>query len=401
MEKNKADEMDTLVEGLFKLGFGPKSHVRDNSRRKTNEPACAPLTQSTDVAATRDGRADSILESYDTHRSDDQNVIKQDRTLKIQGSSKATKDSIYSTLFHCPLSQDSTPDDFPPTPTYLFRVYDKNSQGTHDESIIASAASKGTRNIYNQDLLSLEGPDSATKLARHLDWKSRRDTNLISWTGSLLSAVQLAKFRNNYRMTADRIFICVVDTRKFPPNQFRQVNWLLARLDAEAGDPTILEKYIGYQQDGFDNKEYLSQGVMHHQGRSSKFTLQDLIGSGLYTIYPEFTEPSKGWALPVSKLRNRWAYPIPIRAAGLAAAREIAEACFHDVDEFDAVIIILTLRERPSEQLSWAARGTPCEVDRCYKTLQSAKEWWLNLGHNGTPRATALRSFLRSQGMME
>jgi hypothetical protein len=91
------------------------------------------------------------------------------------------------------------------------------------------------------------------------------------------------------------------------------------------------------------------------------------------------------------------AYYQPITTADLETALEIAENCFGDVDNFDAMVILLTLRRR-----NRARRGpplwTPCEVDRCYKTLRSGEER-LDLD-NGISLADVL-AFFMSQRMME
>jgi hypothetical protein len=510
--------MATLEARFSELGLSPTHQVRDISKGKAGEPVCSPSTRPAGVVATKDRRADSILENDDRLHSDDQTIAvgRGQVSQAVLEFPKSAKDSIYSTimtelralctqesveeelldffendierivrassdninnaaslwdetlqaclheathpagdlnckrldtldllrtftteseldltefseeqverlrdslhpdwiqlwidliqrheeptLWRLSAPQDSIRVESPLVPTYLFRVYDANSEGINRKDVIASGASINTSHDSRQDLLSIEGSDSARRLDRHLDWKSREASNLISWTSSLLSAIQCAKCRRDYhKWTANRVSICVVDTRKFSPDQFRAVDWLIARLEGKADDPQLLSKHTAWKGSGYDNGEYLSQGVMYLQGRSCTTSLQDLVDSGLYNIYPEFEGPSKRWATEVRELRSRLAYYQPITTADLETALEIAENCFGDVDNFDAMVILLTLRRR-----NRARRGpplwTPCEVDRCYKTLRSGEER-LDLD-NGISLADVL-AFFMSQRMME
>ncbi|KAF1818064.1 uncharacterized protein K489DRAFT_328331 [Dissoconium aciculare CBS 342.82] len=306
------------------------------------------------------------------------------------------------TLFCSSSISDSPSHDPPKFPTYLFRVYDEKSRGINNESIFASGASQNTRPIDRQDLLSVEGSGPAEELARHLSYDRSRPTNLISWTSSLLCAIQCARWRWGYLGSIpERIFICMVDTRKFSQDQFRRDEWLVAHLQEQAEGPKTFENFFKHRRDGFDNGEYLSQGVMFHKGRSCIMSLKDLFDSGLCDLYPAFRGPSIKWALVVRMLRDHGKLPSALTAGHVATALRIAEACFRPFQQLDAVIIILTMCERSSVHVS-PSTWTPLEVDRCYAVLEVlySGDRWLALRRDNALRSDKLIDFLEAQKMM-
>ncbi|PVI04182.1 hypothetical protein DM02DRAFT_640077 [Periconia macrospinosa] len=172
-------------------------------------------------------------------------------------------------------------------PRYLFRTFDAASSGRNDE---------------NQHAVRM--------LHRHLD-NSRfdiyTDDDLMSWTSSLLFAIQYALWRSHtFRRQASEINICVIDTGNFPLGQFARDVSLIGEFyetAQELGEST--SKFFNFRRNY--NGEYLSQGKVHHSNRSCIVSLERLIQAGLYELYPEF-ENAEGhvrWAKRVLELRNK------------------------------------------------------------------------------------------------
>ncbi|KZM18432.1 hypothetical protein ST47_g10394 [Ascochyta rabiei] len=142
------------------------------------------------------------------------------------------------TLFHPPvgLHERSLSLD---VPKYLFRTFDAVSPGRNDDSIIASRASiVGSENSGQRDILGVEKRRAAKLLHMHLDkyvFGCEEQDNLMSWTSSLLFAIQYAIWRsyNNGRSTS-KINICAVDPCKFPLGQFMRDVPLLETFHATA-----------------------------------------------------------------------------------------------------------------------------------------------------------------------
>ena len=77
----------------------------------------------------------------------------------------------------------------------------------------------------------MEQRDGAKMLAEHLTkslFQAAPDDNLMSWTSSLLFAIQYAIFRarTGGRSYSD-VWICAVDTTRFPTGQFASAMWLI------------------------------------------------------------------------------------------------------------------------------------------------------------------------------
>jgi hypothetical protein len=155
----------------------------------------------------------------------------------------------------------------------------------------------GSKKRSRTDILALKEEKAATLLHAHLTkscFGGEDSDNLMSWTSSLLFAIQYAIWRLNIgRHSASDIKICVVCTDDFPPGQFmRDVPLLEAyrstaqRLDSEI--PRFFDFRLGSED--YYNGEYLSQGAVNISKRSCVVSLQQLIDAGLYRLYPEFED---------------------------------------------------------------------------------------------------------------
>ena len=132
------------------------------------------------------------------------------------------------TLFYPRASFDTQSLNFEFIPQYLFRVFDRDSSGENNESVIASTASIiGSHERSRTDILTLERHRATELLYAHLNkpcFDGEESDNLMSWTSSLLFAIQYAVWRCRVRpKQPSDIKICVIDTRNFPQGQFAQV----------------------------------------------------------------------------------------------------------------------------------------------------------------------------------
>lgn len=242
------------------------------------------------------------------------------------------------------------------TPRYLFRAFDPKSSGKSNENVVASPASEN-RTIYSRiDILSLHNDFATTILDWHLNpWKCRDDRsqnpdNLMSWTSSLLYAIQYALYRRyRYGCASEDIKICVIDTTKFPRGQFVHAKRLLEvyyqsvkRADMRNSYNTRLLMYI------YQNGEYLSQGLLSHKGRSCLVTLAHLEKNGLCSIYPELADPRghTKWAIRTIHLRRLWADQQATTYEEIQKALWLAKSCFQDFNELEIATILLSFKHR-------------------------------------------------------
>ncbi|KAJ5392772.1 hypothetical protein N7465_011746 [Penicillium sp. CMV-2018d] len=98
----------------------------------------------------------------------------------------------------------------------------------------------------------------------------------------------------------------------------------------------------------YDNGEYLSQGVLHHTGRSSVVSLAQLIQAGLHDLYPQFADPAAmgKWTNRVGSLRSRWSFEQTTTQRDIQKAVEIARACFESFDAPDVALLLLSFKNR-------------------------------------------------------
>lgn len=223
---------------------------------------------------------------------------------------------------------------------------------------------------------------AAARLNEHLTWKKEKfsgqdeNNNLVSWTSSFLYVVQYAIYKSQ-QGGASEVYICVVDTTKFPRGQFAHDKWLFDRLDRETDAPRPLKNIVRLRSGNeYNNGEYLSQGTVLLADRSCTFTLKDLKTSGLYSLYDELGDDKHAgqWAKPVKDLRNRWSVPRSITAAEISAASQITKKCFPTLPESDLILMLLTQKARtpiPSTSTRWIQELKPLEVRRFCDALNS------------------------------
>ncbi|QGI66374.1 hypothetical protein CEK27_010345 [Fusarium fujikuroi] len=280
------------------------------------------------------------------------------------------------------------------TPRYLFRAWDNNSTGINGEDVIASILSKDdNENRHKADIFSMDYRQASDMLHQHLDKGllfSRVTDNLVSWSSSLMFVIQCANHRF-YKMRdsqQDDVYICAVDTTKFPRGQFARDSWLVKSFrNGKLTSEEMRIRNLRLDWRGFDNGEYLSQGVLHIKERSCTLSLRGLKNAGLWDLYPEFNindvkhdpDVRTQWISYVKELRWRWQFAQKTTKADVQCALDVAEKCFPCFDQDDMALLLLSFCERklqpekPSFQNALAGYmgyKEPAEVDR-YSTLRN------------------------------
>lgn len=222
-------------------------------------------------------------------------------------------------------------------PRYLFRVFDKNSGGGADDNEIKSQATVDQVDGIKTDLLSDDKNMATIKLYQHLEgtWWEYLDPlpdNLVSWTSSLLVALQYAVYRCHKNSTdPSDVKICVVDTSKFPRGQFVR-DLQLIHLHNNENSYLSAQIFFNFRlgRKKYQNGEYISQGLVSIAGRSCVTSLGELEASGLYELYPEFedSDSKKIWANRVAQLRTSWSDGSLTTEAEMQKARDIGRTCF-------------------------------------------------------------------------
>lgn len=247
-------------------------------------------------------------------------------------------------------------------PRYLFRTYDRKSFGRSDEDVMASPASKDGLLNSKLDIFSLNKDLAMSIVDRHMNpwfvkdyWRQPPD-NFMSWTSSLLYAVQYALYRRyHHGCTSEEIKICVIDTTAFQKGQFIHAKRLLKayydrvkRVDMRQSFSTRLLVYI------YQNGEFLSQGALSHQSKSCVMSLAGLERSGLYSLYPELAivEGQSKWAVTTAHLRKLWTEQYISTYEELETALLLARACFVGFDVLDLAIMVLSFRRRKLKQVT-------------------------------------------------
>jgi hypothetical protein len=276
-------------------------------------------------------------------------------------------------------------------PRFLFRTFDYKSSGHSDDKVIASPAAKFGLPNHTKDIFTLDSDVAISIVDKHLNpWLRKNSTdkdpyhddNFMSWTTSLLYAVQYAYYRRSrYGCSLDQIKICVVDVSMFPPGQFIR-------------SCSLLQAYHGLgRSDGMQNLysttllvymytfgEYLSQGHLRHRRycektqrtSSSVISMACLERNGIYTLYPELEDPTGHgvWALRTIQLRKLWHGEDneTISSIGeLRAAINLATAWFKNAsDPSGLAIYFLSFRKRKFRNV---------EVDSGATSRDSLPDW--------------------------
>ncbi|KAK1474851.1 hypothetical protein CTAM01_15810 [Colletotrichum tamarilloi] len=244
-------------------------------------------------------------------------------------------------------------------PRYLFRVHAPSTSGeTSLKSVVSRAALCGHAGS-DCDIFSMPPDEAAEMLNCHLRGWARDGDNLMSWTSSLLFALQYALYRsimpkNGRPDDPSDIWIYILDTRLLPGGSFIPDVALLDEFTGKDAARTYNLSKLRFlrQETQYNFGEYLCQGKLSIEGVCSSASLQSTIDHGLFRLFPELGLPSKNLELAKKVCRLRFqcfASPTPATKADFRFASSIAQGCFGAEDEWalPMTAALLSLRKRP------------------------------------------------------
>lgn len=207
-------------------------------------------------------------------------------------------------------------DKFTQVPQYLYRVsvHDK-SDGETTRIWAKSKDAKKANPGQETNILDGDRTEMADMLNRHLRWEGGSPSNLLSWTSSLLFALQYVFYRHHTdRVALEDITLFVVNTTLFQRGAFVQDMDLLSIFSKFnhrlRNFQDLRTNNTGNFSKCFYFGEYLSQGALKIEGKCSSTTGKDIIDKGLFFLRPELNDSRKhdlGWAKRVLELRKCFA----------------------------------------------------------------------------------------------
>lgn len=256
-------------------------------------------------------------------------------------------------------------------PRYLFRIHAGPTAGTTTTSYVIPPASGAGNPGLCGDLFSYPVKEAGKNLCHHLNWVLSHECkcNLISWTSSLLFALQYGFYRHQgdkmkRKSPLSEIKIMVVDTRGLPPGTFvKDVEIMRAMtldLPRVAGLPRRedLHGFLSFRENPrkYGKRhyfgEYLSQGDLRLEGRCAQAPMNILTDLGLFDLQPGFKDEAEWalWVKPVLRLRVPFGkldmFPPIVPSTDQAQVRRaivLASACFGDHFTVPVAAMLLAL----------------------------------------------------------
>ncbi|KAH7021756.1 hypothetical protein B0J12DRAFT_391648 [Macrophomina phaseolina] len=234
-------------------------------------------------------------------------------------------------------------------PRYLFRVFTPESGGETNRSWTKSRDARFDGEMSIVDILARQDDyQVANMLNRHLRWWPCSEDNFVSWTSSLLFALQYTFFlhiSDRDRSTFDDIKICIIDTTNFAEGVFlRDMDLIQAYRSLGPGLKNLWDLRSRKHDDlarSFYFGEYLSQGALKIEGKCEIVSTQEIIDHGLFHLQPEF-EKAAMWE-PIPNTRPPWANEV-IRLREVFYQRTTERQSI-DQEELQAAIRIASLFE--------------------------------------------------------
>ncbi|KAJ6005793.1 hypothetical protein N7451_003737 [Penicillium sp. IBT 35674x] len=220
-------------------------------------------------------------------------------------------------LLFTPTEKESWLEDkFSQVPQYLYRVsvHDK-SDGETTRIWAKSKDAKKANPGRDTNILDGDRTEMADMLNRHLQWKGGSPSNLLSWTSSLLFALQYVFYRHHRdRVALEDITLFVVNTTMFQRGAFVQDMDLISIFSKFSHELRGFQKLRTNNTGDFSKcfyfGEYLSQGALKIEGKCSFTTGKEMINKGLFFLRAELNDSWKhdlGWAKRVLRLRKCFA----------------------------------------------------------------------------------------------
>lgn len=217
-----------------------------------------------------------------------------------------------------------------PIPRYLFRLFTPFSVGNTDETWVKSRdAAAGCETAIKDIFETSDRSETAKLIADHLWWRpGERKSNLVSWTSSLLFAIQYVFYRHasplDIRRAKDsdmsNIKICVVDTTMLERAFIRDLDLIeafqedctatcTATCEANCAEHKGLYRLQSLRtRGGYYFGEYLSQGRLKVEGECRIISAEAMIELGLLSLQAEFRgayhNERCGWVNEVRRVRN-------------------------------------------------------------------------------------------------
>lgn len=215
-------------------------------------------------------------------------------------------------------------------PRYLFRVFTPKSDGLTDKIWAKSKDATNGNAKSDIDMFSRNRSSMAAMLNRHLRWSGKDDEsdNLVSWTSSLLVALQYIFYRHSHYKDGsklNKIYLCILDTTSFPSGVFLRDMDLISAYHAfsslQQGQKTLLdlERLRNQKHSTLAGSyyfgEYLSQGALKIENKCSIVSAQKMIDRNLPCLRPEFEKSLVSdrtlWANEVISLREAFSKKTP------------------------------------------------------------------------------------------
>jgi hypothetical protein len=210
------------------------------------------------------------------------------------------------------------------TPRYLYRTYCPSSAGFNDPTRICSQAVRYKKSGRSLEHMTTE--EAREMLKMHLLWRNgvHNDfvSNFVSWTSSLLFALQRAIYAVKKGDKDSKISICILDTWKMDTKMFYHAETLLS-LYSVPDDGKLQHRYY--------TAEFLSIGTLKlSPGHGSDVvSFSKMVESGLYDLVPHL-RPGCGKAqlcIPVPNIRAMYFnIPTPISEQDFNVATRLARS---------------------------------------------------------------------------
>lgn len=216
-------------------------------------------------------------------------------------------------------------------PRYLFRIVSPKSDGHTDSTWVHSRDAWGETPSSKEDIFS--GLDDGRRayiawtLNRHLRWlrKDELGDNFVSWTSSLLFAIQYIYYRHQHRLDRsilENIDLYVIDTTLLPRGTFlRDLDLIEAfhPYDTHPEGENLANLLELRERPNYYFGEYLSQGSLKIEGKCQRISAATLFENGaLYRLQPAFgpiSNPPNAqvfWVREVNRIRDA-VYQLPER----------------------------------------------------------------------------------------
>ncbi|KAL4974655.1 hypothetical protein BDW66DRAFT_139318 [Aspergillus desertorum] len=241
---------------------------------------------------------------------------------------------------HTPLFNDNF------TPRYLYRLVAPQSAGTTNSSTVVPPIVEGC----TKDIFQLPAPEAANLLLKHLLWQRGHETscNLMSWTSSLLFALQYALYR--HRKDGDdlrNIHLIILDTTLFPAGTFIQDMEIMRAFQAA---DYRLQKFVEFRESEYYFGEYLTQGRLAIQNRCVCTSIQRMVDLGLFDLQPALADKTQWqwWPKRVLVFREQFETErcVLTSDADVETAVGMARQCFGGDWVVPGAIMLLALQPR-------------------------------------------------------